>query len=330
MSKADKPEGQTIKINQGKNRGKIKNQISKGTYHKNGKNAVGKQFDFRTQKINYFQNQKNRYRGNLKFYMIKQKRIHSLKYFTTRISLTLAKYYYITYTYFMNFRHLLFDMDNTLYPASSAMDKGITRRMLECVADFFHCDMEKATELRAERIVHYSTTLEWLRAEGMSDVEGFLAHVHPDNEADELTEQPALRDFLLSLNMPMSILTNAPHEHADRVLGKLGVADLFEVVTDIRDAGFNGKPYPDAYMAALRKVGATIEDTLFLDDMQKYTDGWVAMGGTAILIGSPNGKPLAEDAKSMIAAKAANKSGKPGQTIRMASIYELPDFLKKE
>ena len=219
-------------------------------------------------------------------------------------------------------------MDNTLYPASSAMDKGITRRMLECVADFFHCDMEKAVELRSERIVHYSTTLEWLRAEGLTDIEGFLAHVHPADEADELPPQPGLREFLISLNMPMSVLTNAPHEHADTVLGKLGIADLFEAVTDIRDAGFNGKPYPDAYMAALGKVGASVEDTLFLDDMQKYTDGWVALGGTAVLIGSPNGKPLAQDAKSMIAARAANTSGRAGTTIRMKSIYELPKLLE--
>ena len=225
------------------------------------------------------------------------------------------------------YRHLLFDMDNTLYPASSDMDKGITRRMLECVADFFHCDMEKATALRAERIVHFSTTLEWLRAEGMSDIEGFLAHVHPDNEADELQPQPKLRDFLLSLNMPMSILTNAPHEHADRVLAKLGVADLFEAVTDIRDAGFNGKPYPDAYVAALNKVGASLEETLFLDDMQKYTDGWAALGGTAVLIGDKNGKPLTEDAKSMVAARAANKNGRPGTTIRLNSIYEMESLL---
>ena len=227
----------------------------------------------------------------------------------------------------MNYKHLLFDMDNTLYPASSDMDKGITRRMLECVAAFFHTDMEGAAPLRAERIVHYSTTLEWLRAEGMSDIEGFLAHVHPDNEADELQPQPALRDFLISLNMPMSILTNAPHEHADRVLSKLGVADLFEAVTDIRDAGFNGKPYPDSYLAALRKVDVTLEETLFLDDMQKYTDGWIALGGTAVLIGDKNGKPLTDDAESMKQARAANKSGKPGRTIRLNSIYEIGKIL---
>ena len=227
----------------------------------------------------------------------------------------------------MKYTHLLFDMDNTLYPASSAMDKGITRRMLECVAEFFHCSIDEAIALRSERIVHYSTTLEWLRSEGLTDIEGFLAHVHPSNEAEELPPQPGLRDFLISLNMPMSILTNAPHEHADTVLGKLGIADLFEAVTDIRDAGFNGKPYPDSYMAALKKVGATIENTLFLDDMQKYTDGWVALGGTAVLIGSPNGKPLAEDAESMKKARAANTIGKTGKTIRMKSIYEIKGIL---
>jgi len=227
----------------------------------------------------------------------------------------------------MKFSHLLFDMDNTLYPASSDMDKGITRRMLECVADFFHCDMEEAVQLRAERIIHYSTTLEWLRSEGMKDIEGFLSHVHPDNEADELQTQPGLRDFLLSLPYPKSILTNAPHEHADRVLSKLGIADLFEAVTDIRDAGFNGKPYPDAYLAALKKTDSKLEDTLFLDDMIKYTDGWVALGGTAVLIGDKNGKALSPDAQSMVQARKANTRGSPGSCIRLKSIYEITSIL---
>ncbi|MBP5519846.1 MAG: HAD-IA family hydrolase [Treponema sp.] len=227
----------------------------------------------------------------------------------------------------MKYEHLLFDLDNTLYPASSEMDKGITRRMLECVADFFKCDMETAIKIRAERIVHYSTTLEWLRSEGLKDVEAFLAHVHPENEADELQPQPRLREFLISLKMPMSILTNAPHEHSDRVLQKLGVADLFMAVTDIRDAKFNGKPYPDSYMAALQKVGAKIQNTLFLDDMTKYTDGWAALGGTAVLIGNKNGKALSDDAKSMQKARLANKTGIKGQTIRLNSIYELQTIL---
>ncbi len=225
------------------------------------------------------------------------------------------------------YSHLLFDMDNTLYPASSAMNDGITNRMLECVAEFFHCDFNKAVELRKERITHYSTTLEWLRSEGMTDVEGFLRHVHPDNEADELLPQPGLREFLLSLPYKKTILTNAPYEHAERVLEKLGIADLFDALTDIRDADFYGKPYPNSFNVALKKAGETIESTLFLDDMQKYTDGWAAMGGTAVLIGKDNGKPLEKTAEAMIKARDANKTGKEGKTIRLNSIYELPGIL---
>lgn len=223
----------------------------------------------------------------------------------------------------MQFTHLLFDLDNTLYPSSSKMDEEITIRMLECVADFFDCSIEQAKELKKQNIIHHSTTLEWLRSEGLTDVEGFLHHVHPEDEAEELQCDPALRLFLESLPLPKSILTNAPYEHAQRVLEKLGISDLFQAITDIRDANFYGKPYENAYLAALKKSNSSINNTLFLDDMLKYTDGWNALGGTAILIGDKNGRPLASDAKSL------KKSGNlpKGKTFRLKSIYELPDFL---
>ena len=223
----------------------------------------------------------------------------------------------------MNFKYLLFDLDNTLYPSTSAMDAGITRRMMECVAEFFSCSMEEAIKIRKKNISHYSTTLEWLRAQGLKDIEKYLAHVHPDNECDELKKEDGLRKLLLSLPQKKSILTNAPREHAQRVLEKLEVSDLFECITDIRDPNFFGKPYPQAYQTALKKSGFNFEETLFIDDMQKYTDGWAALGGTAILIGNKNGKPLSKDAKSM--SNAEQKVW--GQTYRLKSIYELPQFL---
>ena len=226
----------------------------------------------------------------------------------------------------MKISHLLFDLDNTLYPSSSQMDAGITRRMLECVAEYFKCDFETAVELRKKNIIHFSTTLEWLRAEGFTDIEAFFAHVHPENEADELQHQQGLRDFLISLDYPKSILTNAPMEHAQRVLQKLGISDLFDNITDIRDAKLLGKPYPNSYCAAFEKSGTNLENTLFFDDMQKYTDGWTAMGGTAILIGDKNGRPLSDDAESLSQAKKMG-SGRPGKTIRLKSIYDFPSII---
>lgn len=231
----------------------------------------------------------------------------------------------------MKFQHLLFDLDNTLYPASSTMNDLIQIRMLECVAEQFHCTIEEARALKKERIVHYSTTLEWLRSEGLTDVEGFLAHVHPADEAESLKPIAGLREYLQSLPLPMSILTNSPIEHAQRVVEKLGIADLFVAITDIRDAGFKGKPYSNSYLAALAKVGgtATVENTLFLDDMRKYTDGWCALGGTSILIGDDNGWPLAADAKALEdSARNVAGAAKTGPTIKMKSIYELKKFLE--
>ncbi|MBQ5999488.1 MAG: HAD-IA family hydrolase [Treponema sp.] len=225
----------------------------------------------------------------------------------------------------MQIEHLIFDLDNTLYPASAAMDAGITRRMMECVADFFKVSIEEAAEIRKGKIRNFSTTLEWLRSEGLSDVEGFFAHVHPENEADELEEDEKLRPFLESIKLPKIICTNAPREHAERVLAKLNISDQFDTICDIRDCNLLGKPYSSAFEKALECAGANIDNALFLDDMQKYTDGYQAMGGTAVLIGNKNGKPLTADASSAFKGIAPH----PGKTFRLASVYQLPELLEK-
>ncbi len=223
----------------------------------------------------------------------------------------------------MEIRHLIFDLDNTLYPCTSAMDEGITQRMLQCVADFFGVTLAEAVSIRAQNIAHFSTTLEWLRSEGLTDVEGFFAAVHPENEADELPYDPNLRAFLLSLPLPKTVFTNAPREHAERVLGKLNVWDLFENVIDIRDSALKGKPYPEAFYHALERCGGAITDTVFFDDMQKYTDGFEAIGGTAVLVGNKNGKPLHKNAAAVLKQSAAPS----GRTLRINSIYDAPALL---
>lgn len=224
----------------------------------------------------------------------------------------------------MQIEHLIFDLDNTLYPASSAMDSGISKRMMECVMSFFQCSYEQAVNLKKEHVKNFSTTLEWLRSEGLSDVESFLSYVHPENEADELEEQPELRSLLESIPIPKIICTNSPREHAERVLKKLNVQDLFDAICDIRIFNFKGKPYPSAFKTALQKAGGTIENTIFLDDLIKYTDGWKSLGGTAILVGTQNGHHL----NTQASAKNTEIPPHPGKTLKIKSIYELPELLK--
>lgn len=225
----------------------------------------------------------------------------------------------------MNIEHLIFDLDNTLYLGSAKMDQGITNRMMECVADFFKTDLENARKIRKENIRNFSTTLEWLRSEGLKDVEGFLKHVHPENEADELDEDKNLKPFLESIEIPKIILTNAPKEHALRVLKKLNVENCFSEICDIRMMNFLGKPYSSAFEKALEICGGNIKNSIFIDDMQKYVDGWKALGGTAVLVGDKNGRPLNENSKAVL----KNNRITPGEVFKINNIYNLKEVIKK-
>ena len=221
----------------------------------------------------------------------------------------------------MEIAHLLFDLDSTLYAPDSDMTKGFLERTITLVADFFHISREEAAERRLSNLPHYSTTLEWMRHEGLTDIERYLAYIHPESEADELDADENLRPLLTSIDMPKSILTNSPREHAERVLEKLNVADQFESICDIRDCDFKGKPYKSAYRRALEKCGCTIGDTLFLDDQRKYIDGYTALGGNAVLVG---------EADESSDSKAAHESASArGRVFRIPDIYALPTLLQQ-
>lgn len=228
----------------------------------------------------------------------------------------------------MEIRHLIFDLDDTLYPGNGAMNKGITQRMMQAVADYFKVSYEEGIRLRAENIKNFSTTLEWLMSEGLTDVESYFASVHPKNEADELSPDLDLRPFLESIKIPKIILTNAPSEHAERVLEKLNVRDFFDFICDIRFSGLKGKPYSSAFKNALKAAGGTIEDSLFIDDLVKYTDGWESLGGTAVQVGKKPGHHLNKNASSAN-QETPLQTRQKGRTFHIDSVYELSDLIKK-
>jgi putative hydrolase of the HAD superfamily len=182
-------------------------------------------------------------------------------------------------------RYLLFDLDNTLYPSSLPMDKGITARMMRFIADFLNVSIEEAREIRFGPKKHYSTTLEWLTTDyGFSDTERFFDTVHPESEITELSFDPNLRPFLQSLNMPLSILTNSPRIHAERVLSFYKIDDLFTSVIDIEKNNLRGKPHKSAFLNALTLSGFSIDETLFFDDYPSYLLGFQELGGKTVLV----------------------------------------------
>jgi len=178
----------------------------------------------------------------------------------------------------------MFDLDNTLYSEKSGMETHVLERINQFVSGYLGWPLAETHERRREGAKRFGTTLEWLVYEkGLKDVEGYFSFVHPEGEEDCLTPEEGFGAFLDSLEYPKIILTNAPMEHARRVLRKLGIEDRFQGLFDIKYNGLVGKPHPKSYLRALEATGLDLATTVFIDDSPKYIKGYLALGGRAIL-----------------------------------------------
>lgn len=180
---------------------------------------------------------------------------------------------------------LLFDLDNTLYPASSGLFDYMREGMSAYVAELLGVNMEEATQLRRQHSSRYGSTLRWLRATREEiDIESFLQRIHPTNVANYLTFSEEPRQILSSIEIKKGVLTNAPREHAERVLEFYGITDLFDFVLDLRADNFQGKPDRAAYERAVKAAGRPIEEVLYLDDVLHYLEPFKEMGGKVALV----------------------------------------------
>ena len=195
--------------------------------------------------------------------------------------------------------YILFDLDGTLYSSHWGLEQEVSGRVNDYLASYLNLPNEEARALRKERIMAggYGTTLEWLRAEMNfkdTEIDNYFACIHPEDEAEVLPPDPALRSFLLSFSfrhIPIGVLTNSPTEHAQRVLQKLGVADLFHSVYDIRKNGFTGKPVAGMYRRILKELGVSAPSCMLVDDMLFYIEGYLAVGGTGVYFDENNSHP---------------------------------------
>jgi len=181
-------------------------------------------------------------------------------------------------------KYLLFDLDNTLYSANLGLEENVGMRIREFASDLLGITKEDVRLIRKANIRQYGTCLEWLMAEkGFTDVEPYLAYVHPEGEADSLTRDDKLRALLEAIPIPKAILTNSPKEHADLILDKLGVADLFTYIFEIRQVGFKGKPQKEVFDNALNKMGVSADEVLFIDDNPHNVEKFISFGGNGLL-----------------------------------------------
>ena len=184
-------------------------------------------------------------------------------------------------------KHLLFDLDNTLYSAKYGLEKKVSERLERFISELLNISHEESEQTHRDLIQKkgYGTTLEWLLTEkGFTDIETYYAAINPEDEADSLSADPELGNFLASIPLPKAILSNSCRIHIDRILNKLGIAGNFEYIFDIRLNNYRGKPHRDAFLRAMEAMNARPETTLFIDDYPEYLAGFSKIGGQCLLL----------------------------------------------
>jgi len=173
----------------------------------------------------------------------------------------------------------IFDLDNTLYPASCRLFEQVQDRMNEYICDRLGVSPEQAVELRRTYFREYGTTMNGLMTVNRIDPHDYLAFVH-EIDLSCVPPAPELVDAVGALRGRKIVHTNGSVRHAERLLDHLGLGDAFTGIVDIVAAEFEPKPALAGYNQLLRRHGVRPTTALMVEDMARNLAPAAALGMT--------------------------------------------------
>ncbi len=180
----------------------------------------------------------------------------------------------------------VFDLDNTLYPASCRLFDQIDVRMSEFVSRLLNLDPAAARLRQKELFFKHGTTLRGLMVEHGVNPDGFLDYVH-DIDHTPVPANPQLDDVLHALPGRKLVFTNGTVAHANKVLARLGVTHHFGDIFDIVHSDFIPKPEMEPYRRFIRQTGIRAETSAMFEDIARNLEAPHALGMTTVLVVAP-------------------------------------------
>ena len=177
----------------------------------------------------------------------------------------------------------IFDLDNTLYPASCALYVEVEQRMTRYIMDAMRLDAEDAHALRRRYFNQHGTTLRGLMNEHGVEPRRFLDYVH-EIDLSSVAADPALDAALAALPGRKLVFTNATRRHAERVLERLGLTAHFDAIHDIVAIDYRPKPDPSGYRDLIARYGVEPRRAAMVEDMARNLPPAAALGMTTVWI----------------------------------------------
>lgn len=121
-------------------------------------------------------------------------------------------------------------------------------------------------------------TIETLATETSEIFAGLL-----DTRLETMPGALSLVDVLEQRGIPRGVATSSGPDFARDVLGRVGLLEQFSFVLTAADVT-HGKPHPEIYQSAARRLGINVADMLVLEDSANGCKAAVAAGATVVAV----------------------------------------------
>ncbi len=177
----------------------------------------------------------------------------------------------------------VFDLDNTLYPADSALWPQIDERITAYLMELYGLDGLAARALQKHFYHRHGTTLRALIDHGDADPEHFMDFVH-DIDRSSLVADARLHAALERLPGRRLILTNGSERHAEETAKALGILEHFDAIFDIKAAAYIPKPEAVAFQKFFERHGVDPTRAAMFEDLVRNLEAPHAAGMRTVLI----------------------------------------------
>lgn len=179
----------------------------------------------------------------------------------------------------------IFDLDNTLYPASCNLFAQVDHRMGDYIARTIGVPYAHARHLQKAYYRQFGTTLAGLMKVHKLKPEPFLDYVH-DIDLSVLPAMPDLGAAIARLDGHRLIFTNGSRRHAENVAAKIGVLHLFEDICDITALDYVPKPERLAFTTMISRHNIDAARSAMFEDMPHNLEVPHELGMTTVLVHS--------------------------------------------
>lgn len=175
----------------------------------------------------------------------------------------------------------LFDLDNTLHPATNGLQAAISVRMTRFVADLLDLDPPAALTVQKQLFRDHGTTLRGLMNDHGVAPDAFYEYVN-GVDYDVVAPDARLAAVLARLPGRKLVFTNASARHAEQVVERLGIAAHVDGVFDAEAASYRAKPDPQAYAMLVERFGVAPQRAVMVEDIARNLAPAAALGMTTV------------------------------------------------